>query len=223
MKHVTRIGRLAGLAVGLGIGAALAATPGVASADDFQISIDGMDLFPMAGNTATATSGMGDFAIAIGDGADATATGGSFDSAFADGTNSSATSGDGNFDYASANGAGSSAGAGIGSGDTALASGIDSSALASGDTVTDAAGTTTYPGNDDVAFALGQDTMAGSGTLFSETASSNDIAMVFDPFGTEGSEALAGIGNFDLAAAFGDMLHAVAPSGNFMVGILPML
>jgi hypothetical protein len=59
MKHATRIGRLAGLAVGLGIGAALAATPGVASADDFQISIDGMDLLPTAGNTATATSGRG--------------------------------------------------------------------------------------------------------------------------------------------------------------------
>src|SRR5260370_3641773 len=65
MTHATRIARLPGLAVGLGIGAALAATPGVASADDFQISIDGMDLFPTAGNTATATSGMGDFAIAF--------------------------------------------------------------------------------------------------------------------------------------------------------------
>jgi hypothetical protein len=221
MKHATRIGRLAGLAVGVGVGAALAATPGVASADDFQISIDGMDLFPTTGNLATATSGMGDIAIAFGDGASATATGGAFDSAFADGTNSTATSGGGgNFDYASANGDGSSAAAGIGSGDTAFASGSDSSAIASGDTVTDAAGTTTYLGNDDVAFALGQETMAGSGVLFTETASSNDIAMAFDPFGTAGSEALAGIGNFDLAEAFGDMLHAVATSGNFLADIL---
>jgi hypothetical protein len=30
-----------------------------------QISIDGTDLFPTAGNTATATSDMGDIAIAI--------------------------------------------------------------------------------------------------------------------------------------------------------------
>jgi hypothetical protein len=44
MKRATRIGRFAGLAVGSGIGAALAATPGTASADDFQVSIDGMDL-----------------------------------------------------------------------------------------------------------------------------------------------------------------------------------
>ena len=62
--------------------------------------------------------------------------------------------------------------------------------------------------------------MAGSGVLFTETASSNDIAMVFDPFGTTGSEALAGIGNFDLAEAFGDMLHALATSGNFLADIL---
>jgi hypothetical protein len=46
MTRDTRIGRFAGLAVGLGIGAALAATPGTASADDIQISFDGMDLFP---------------------------------------------------------------------------------------------------------------------------------------------------------------------------------
>jgi hypothetical protein len=98
-----------------------------------------------------------------------------------------------------------------------------SSAIASGDTVTDTGGTTTNLGNDDVAFAVGQETMAGSGVLFTETASSNDIAMVFDPFGAAGSEALAGIGNFDLAEAFGDMLHVVATSGNFMADILPML
>jgi len=50
MRDVKRIGRLGVLAVGLGIGAAVAST-GTASADDFQISIDGMDLFPTAGNT----------------------------------------------------------------------------------------------------------------------------------------------------------------------------
>jgi hypothetical protein len=109
------------LAVGLGIGAALAATPGVASADsstdpfwwiggmdpgdlsvpaqtsalDMQVSIDGFDLFPTAGNTATATSDMGDIAIAIGNGANALATAGMFDSAFADGTNSFAEAGGG--------------------------------------------------------------------------------------------------------------------------------
>src|SRR5277367_6811530 len=87
MKHASGIGRLAGLAVGLGIGAALAATPGVASADDldFQISIDGYDLLPTAGNEASATTTAGDLgiAIAIGDGASATATDGNGDYAVA--------------------------------------------------------------------------------------------------------------------------------------------
>ena len=100
--RITRtLGTAAGglLAVGLGIGAALAATPGVASADpstdpfswiggmdlgdlsvpaqtsflDMQVSIDGMDLFPTFPNTATAFSGPGDIAIAIGNDATANA------------------------------------------------------------------------------------------------------------------------------------------------------
>ena len=95
MRHPIRIGRLGMLSVGMSIGAALAATPQVASADpsadpfswadqllsglavpadtasplDIQISISGMDLFSTVDNTATATSGTGSIAIAIGDGA----------------------------------------------------------------------------------------------------------------------------------------------------------
>jgi hypothetical protein len=88
MLGVHGLSRLSMLAVGLGIGATVAATPGVASADDIQISIDGVDLFPIAGNTATAVSQAGDMAIAMGNGAEAVADGGMFDTAFADGTNS---------------------------------------------------------------------------------------------------------------------------------------
>jgi hypothetical protein len=110
-------GRL--LAIGLSIGAALAASPGVASADsstdpwidqllsglpvsepaatlDMQVSIDGTDLFPTAGNTATATSDMGSTAIAIGNGAEANAFGGVGDFAFADGADSVAEAGGSN-------------------------------------------------------------------------------------------------------------------------------
>ena len=230
MKHATRTSRLAGLAVGLGIGAALAATPGVASADDFQVSIDGMDLLPTAGNTAAANSGMGDFAIAIG--ADSMACAGSaavacddtpgqFDSATAVGTGSLADSGYGNFDTAYANGTDSIAGAGYGNFDTALANGTDSGALASGDLLTIGGTTTLIAGNDDFASALGPHTIASVGDNFSITPSSNDLAIVFDPFGTVGSEAHAGIGNFDLAAIFGDMLSATALGGNGLVDILP--
>jgi hypothetical protein len=128
------------LAVGLGLAAALA-TPGVASADpstdpysltdellgglsvpaqttsalDMQVSIDGTDLFPTAGNTATATSGTGDIAIAIGNGADASASEGSGDFAFADGANSIAEAGfNGDFDSALVFGDNSTAYAGFG-------------------------------------------------------------------------------------------------------------
>jgi hypothetical protein len=236
MKHVTRVGRFAGLAVGLGIGAARAATPGVASADefDFQISIDGYDLIPAADTTATATSGSGDFAIAIGDGASATAglsgdgvTDGSFDAAFADGTDSTALANEGSYDFASASGTGSGAGAGDSNYDVAISNGTDSGAFAGGDTVTAGGVTTNYPGNDDFSYALGPSTLASSGGFFTgvETDSSNDTALVFDPFGTgtNASTAFAGDGDYNLAAAFGDMLHAVASEGNDIITILPSL
>src|SRR5947209_19283443 len=73
----------------LGAGAAGVCTPGLASADglDFQISIDGYDLFPADGNTATATSSLGNIAIAFGNGATATTGVGTGQFSFADGTN----------------------------------------------------------------------------------------------------------------------------------------
>jgi hypothetical protein len=176
------------LGVALGIGAALA-TPGVASADpstdpylwidqllgglsvpaqtttlDMQVSVDGADLFPTTGNTATATSDTGDIAIAIGNGAEANATGGSGDFAFADGANSTAEAGFiGDFDSAVVFGANSSAEAGFGS-------------------------VFTLPGECISAFC--------------------DVDVPHD---------------FDLAAAFGDMLNASATTGNFLTDILPSL
>jgi hypothetical protein len=166
--------------------------------------------------------GHGDFAIALGDGANASALGGPFDIAFADGAGSTADTADGYLDFASANGASSIAGAGYGNFDAALTNGTDSGALASGDVFNN---TTLIPGNDDFAFAWGPHTIASSGDLFSTTSSSGDIATVFDPFGTMGSDAYAGIGNFDLAAIFGDgfSTDTAATGGNFLVDILPML
>jgi hypothetical protein len=105
--------------MGAALAAALAAMPGVASADDMQISIDGLDLFPTAGNTASAVSGPLDIAIAIGNGA--SADGGLldlgtppsfFDFAFADGASGSALAGGGSFDSAIVIGANSTAEAG---------------------------------------------------------------------------------------------------------------
>jgi hypothetical protein len=128
------VGAAAGafLAAGLGIGVAsatpstdpyswtdqliagLSAPAATTSAVDMQVSIDGTDLFPTAGNTATATSDMGDIAIAIGNGADASAINGLGDFAFADGANSTAEAGYGGaFDSAVVFGANSSAEAGF--------------------------------------------------------------------------------------------------------------
>jgi hypothetical protein len=88
--------RLGVLALGLGIAAAMAHSP-VAAADtyDFQISFDGMDLFPTTDNAATATTVAGEFglAIAYGNGATAVAEGGTGDYALASGTNALAEAG----------------------------------------------------------------------------------------------------------------------------------
>jgi hypothetical protein len=190
------------LAVGLSIGAALA-TPGVASADpstdpwidqllgglsvpaqttpsDIQISIFGTDLFPItADNTAFASSGPFDIAIAIGPGSFADSFGGIFNTAIADGATSGAVIEGGSFDTAIADGASSDATAEPGSFDVAIAEGANSSALAGG--------------------------IVGSCSPFS----------IIDCIPSTN-------GDFDLAAAFGDMLHASA-IGNFLTDILPSL
>jgi hypothetical protein len=211
--------RLAGLAAGFGIAAALAATPGVASADDFQISIDGMDLFPTVGNTAIADSGMGDIAVAFGNDSFACAgcsdSPGTLDFAFASGTHSSADSGFGQFDDAMATGDTSVSDAGAGNFDTAIANGANSFANATG--VNPVA-----LGNYDFADAWGPNANAEAGNILSLTPSSNDVAWVLDPFGTVGSTALAGDGNADLAGVFGDNLAASA-LGNFMFDIVSAL
>jgi hypothetical protein len=105
------------IAVGTAFAAAVLAGTATARADDMQISIDGTDLFPIAGNTATATTDPGsiEFAVAIGDGADADASGGQFTTAFVDGDDSIASAGHlGTFDTALVIGNDSSAYAGYG-------------------------------------------------------------------------------------------------------------
>ena len=101
MVNIIAIGRIGILGVGLGIGATLAAMPGIAAADptpdpniygavdasvlqdalpaadpslNIAISIDGIPLLHLG--TASATSSSGDFAITVGNDANASATGG---------------------------------------------------------------------------------------------------------------------------------------------------
>jgi hypothetical protein len=170
------------LAAGLAVGAAVAATPGIASADglDFQISIDGYDLLPTTDNSASASSGIGDIAIAYGDGASANASDGSGNFAAAFGNNVGALAGGSSasdFDTAIVTGSGSSADAVYGNGDTALVDATDSTA---------------YTGGSDTGGVI--------------TTSGNDLSAVIDPFGTghdfanAGYNEFGGPGGYDLGA-----------------------
>jgi hypothetical protein len=206
MRHVEAIGRLGVLAVGLGIGVAVSAT-GTASADDFQISIDGFDLFPTAGNTATATSGMGDMAIAFGPNSNAVAEGGFGDFASADSTGSAgafAFAGDeaagatgNNFDFASAVGNGSVANAGNVGGfpDTTGSSFDVANAFGGGGTsATEVEAESGLNGSGDFASAFGQHVFSFAG--FSLTTPANfDSAMALGNLSaptTNLTEAIAG-------------------------------
>jgi len=274
MANARGCGRLGLLAVGLGIGAALATIPRTASADsstdwlssidnllgglsvpaampsalDVQISIDGMELFSTAGNTATATSGTGDIAIAIGNGSIADATGGTGDFALADGTNSDAGAG----------GTGPFGGDGIGSNDIAIdignnngsllganaIGGDNDTAILFGNLTGNFAGVEAgNPGNSDFALAIGNEDgfddgpYAGEGhnnvaiDIGNETgdnlgANASPSAGSFDfagVFGNNDTATAGSPGDFDLAAVFGDGLNATASGGNFLVDIVPSL
>jgi hypothetical protein len=291
MVNARGFARFGVLAVGLGIGAAVASTPGVAWADDFQISIDGMDLFPELGNTAFAKSGIGDIAIAYGNNAYATAWGGTGDFALASGSQAYAAAGGqtgdtgadddtaidignrsdisvgaaaGNADTVGATDGGTGSGdtainigndtglysgvfagaggifgaTGNGNDDTAIAvgnnSGIDTGAYAVdgndnyasyfGDQSNDYASAFTGYGNNNIAEADGPNSTADA------DGGDGNSAYVFDPFGTDGSQALAGegnvaqigeVGNYDQSAVFGDdLVSSHATYGNFLYDIL---
>jgi hypothetical protein len=214
MVNARGLGRLGVLAVGLGIGAAVAST-GTASADDFQISIDGYDLFPTAGNTATAISGTGDIAIADGDNSVAVADGGFGDVAFAEGL---AGAGDptpgatgNNFDFAIDTGGGSADAGNFGvpgepdttgsSFDFASASGFFSGALAGEN------------GSGDVASAVGEGVTALSGLSSNATDPANfDYASAIGNNTTSPTEAVAGGGLSDLGGS-NDTAFVIDPSG----------
>jgi hypothetical protein len=118
MASTRGLARLGMLAVGLGVGAAVAHSPGVASADsstdwlssidtllgggalpapssglDLAISYDGYPLFQEGSASAVTTTGEYGLAIADGDGAYASAVGGTGDYALADGTGAQAVAG----------------------------------------------------------------------------------------------------------------------------------
>jgi hypothetical protein len=162
-----------GIAV-LGAAAAALLGAGTAAADDFQISIDGLDLFPTAGNTATAFSTFGDMAIASGVGAEANAN-------------------DGLGDMAIASGAGAEANSNEGIGNIADATGLDAHAvtLSTSASIFDSAWANTDSeaiagdGSFDTAIASDGDTAiatGSSGLFVVEPAAAADLAPATDPF-----------------------------------------
>jgi len=241
MRHVKRIGRLGVLAVGLGIGAAVAHSP-VASADsssdwlsavdsvlgggavpapssgmDLAISFDGYTLFHEG--TATAITKTGDYSLAIADGyfADAYALG-TGDSAVADGSYAYAYSAGGSGDVAVADGTVADAEAGGLNGDTGA---DDDTAIDIGNNpggVYDGA----YAGNADL-------NGGGTGTGSDDTAidignNSDDGILGGDDGSFAGAGGLvedSGDGNNDTAIDVGDNsgfdngVDAVAGNGNY--------
>ena len=61
-----------------------------------------------------------------------------------------------------------------------------------------------------------------TGSALDQATASGGDNLLAEIFGT-GSTAMAGFGNWDFAAAFGDLLHAMATGGNFLFDILPSL
>jgi hypothetical protein len=237
MVNARAVAGLGTLAVGLGIGAALVCSPGVARADDFQISIDGMDLFSTVGNTANAYSGSGDIAIAFGDGAYASSEGGTGDFALADGSGADALaggfSGDTGNDHDTAidigtNTGGVEDGAYAGDddlvGDNGLLTGSGDTAIDVGANTDGEEGSFAIGGNDDDARVVGDNSQStanfgdhniadvlGPDSIASAEDGNNNVAAVVDPSVTDGSSAYAGYGgNSDLSAVFGDGLSSTS-------------
>jgi hypothetical protein len=267
MRRATNIGRFGILVVGYGVAAALAATSPTAAADpavpfnplplipdplvapaevpstlNLAISVDGFSL--LSSGSAEAESGTGGIAIAYG--ADSHADAGSaddpglFDTAFADGANSQALAGTGDFDSSFATGTYSIAETGPGNFNAASANGAFAEAHAGGSDLNSS--------SFDYASSVGNDANAFAGSFQDQpdptAPSAGDVAITYDPFGTENTTAFVGngigdlgvvigdnsdaysglSGSFDIAAAFGDNLGAAdATGGNFLLDILPSL
>jgi hypothetical protein len=229
MLNIVTIGRIGVLGVGLGVGAALASIPGIAAADpspdpnvvsavdaaslfpapaadpslNIDISVDGFTL--LHEGTASASSGMGDIAIAVGADSFATASGGFGDVATASGPDSNASAVDGNFDFASASSVFSSAGgtatAGGGNFDVAQEGGLNGVAVA-------------YNGSFDGAFAL----TGNSGTAIAEHGDGDFANTTGDGFSSAGGTSDSLLGNADYAVNLGSLMEATAGSSDTASG-----
>jgi hypothetical protein len=217
MANARGVARLGMLAVGLGIGLAVAATPGVAVADssadwlndlfggaalpvpdvNLAISIDGYSL--VSEGTASAASGKGDIAIAYGDGAYASAQGGTGDFALASGSEADVASGGLSTDTGANDDTAVDIGNNSGYDDAAWAGNSDlnggtDGGTGSGDTAIDIGNNSA--GNDNFASSFGDDTSVGEGAVAGDGDSN-----IADSVGPNAYTFAAG-GNSNIAYVF---------------------
>ncbi len=251
MLHSRGLARLALLASGLGVGVALAATPGLASADpvsapgpnvaaalDAATGIAGAAADPagstdpdvaisidgftlFAEGTANATSGAGDLAIALGPNSIASA------GLFGIGSTGDFAFADGNGTVATDFGGSFDFATAVGNASSAVANGnLDSATVFGPNSLAEA-----HFGNGDLASVINTasapDEAVAGGSIDNSVLSvlgNVDIASVLGTDSTAEAGANATTpGSFDLAAISGDMLTATATGSNFLADILPAL
>jgi hypothetical protein len=219
------------IAIAYGGGASASAEGGNG---DFALA-DGGGAFASAGGLSGDTGADYDSAIDVGNN-----SGGAFDGAYAGNGDLGGGGGTGSGDTAIDIGnntsiqEGSFAGAGGllgGSGN-----GNDDTAIDIGNNGSVVRGSEAYDGNDNHAGVFGYDSFAGTGyggnnnvaevvgphSIANAVQGNDNVGLVFDPSGTDGSDALVGQpGDSDLSAVFGDGLSSdYATGGSFLYDIL---
>jgi hypothetical protein len=186
------------------------ASPAATSMADFQVSFDGMDLFPTTDNLASATTVAGQFglAIAYGNGANAVAEGGTGDYALASGTDAlakagSTTEGATGFNYDTAEDIGNNTN-GIGAPDGAYAGG--GSLIGN----TDAVGTAS---SHDSAYDIGNNGLSTDALNGGNSGSfAGDSGLIGDGNVAGSADTAYTAGNLN---GFGDGSASVAGNNNF--------
>ena len=203
MKSTRALTRLGLLAVGLGVGAAFASMPAIASADTSSDWLSAVDSFLSSAAPAADTTPALNLAISM-DGV----------TLFQEGDAYAASGSTG--DIAIANGAGASAYA-FGTDNYASVDGTDSSAVAGGYNAAQATGST-----DDTAFAFGNNDLSYAGGDGASNPGTFDYAVIFGNNDTalSGGDA-AGAGSYDGAYVEGnDLGTAHAQGSDYLADIL---
>jgi hypothetical protein len=203
MRSTRALTRLGLLAVGLGVGAAFASMPAIASADTSSDWLSAVDSFLSGAFPAADTTPDLNLAISM-DGVSLFQSGDAFAASGSDG------------DIAIANGAGASAYA-FGTNNYASVDGTDSSAVAGGYDAAMASGS-----HDDTAFAFGNNDLAYAGGDGASNPGTFDYAVIFgnDDTALSGGSA-AGSGSYDGAYVEGnDLGTAHAQGSDYLADIL---